>query len=48
MTDEPTIVREPLTGPAVWRGPELDPNSRSATTPATPAAPPADSTSAPI
>lgn len=25
MTDTPTIIREPLTGPAVWRGPELDP-----------------------
>ena len=24
MTDTPTIIREPLTGPAVWRGPDLD------------------------
>ena len=26
MTDTPTIIREPLTGPAVWRGPDLDPD----------------------
>jgi hypothetical protein len=26
MPETPTIIREPLSGPAVWRGPELDPS----------------------